>query len=338
MYKTLKTTAFFLIMVNTSSFASTYKQNTDITDQLNKDIIKGGIVNIPAGIYKINTLKSVVLKSNTNLKLDPQTTLVAIPNAEKSYQFFRVHHVKNVTISGGTLIGDKYSHLNNSGEWGMGIDIKDSQNINISNMNINQMWGDAIYLGTNYRGVPNNQIILKNIKMDDNRRQGLTIVSAKNLYASDLIISNTKGTSPANGIDIEPNDNKAFLDNLNFNNIRTMNNKGNGIQVSLTKFSNMSKKIIINLDDHKDSGSYFGLIINGINKTTTGSINVSNSNYLNNRHSNYCFTSISNNNLIVSFKNITQDKNNNFKASKFCIDYTKYKNIKIKNNSITSSN
>ncbi|WP_437118925.1 right-handed parallel beta-helix repeat-containing protein [Acinetobacter oleivorans] len=339
MYKILKKMAFFLIVVNTSSFADTYEQNTDITDQLNKDIMKGGIVSIPAGIYKIDTIKSVVLKSDTTLKLDPQTKLIAIPNAEKSYQFFKIHDVKNVTISGGTLIGDKYSHLKKSGEWGMGIDIKDSQNVNISNININQMWGDAIYLGTNYRGNPNNQISLKNVKMDDNRRQGLTIVSAKNLYANDLVISNTKGTSPANGIDIEPNDNKAFLDNLNFTNIRTMNNKGNGMQISLTKYNNTSKKVKINLNNHEDNGSYFGLIINGINKPIiSGSINVSNSDYLNSRHSNYCFTNVINNNLVINLDNITQDKKNNFKSSKFCTDYTKNQNIKIKNNFVIGSN
>lgn len=339
MYRALKIMAYFLISVNSSSFAGIYEQNTDITDQLNKDISKGGIINVPAGIYKIDTVKSIVLKSNTNLKLDSQTKLIAIPNAEKSYQFFKIHNVKNVTISGGILIGDKYSHLKKSGEWGMGIDIKDSQNINISNMNINEMWGDAIYLGTNYKGIPNDQISLKNIKMDDNRRQGLTVVSAKNLYASNLIISNTKGTSPANGIDIEPNDSMAFLQNLNFTNIKTLNNKGNGIQISLTKYNNTPKKIKINLDKHEDNGSYFGLIINGINKPIiSGNINITNSNYFNSRHSNYCFTNILNVNLVINLSNITQDKKNNFKTSKFCTDYTKNKNINIKNNFISSLN
>ncbi|MDF3346322.1 hypothetical protein, partial [Acinetobacter pittii] len=85
--------------------------------------------------------------------------------------------------------------------------------------------------------------------------------------------------------------------------------------------------------------SYFGLIINGINKPIiSGSINVSNSDYLNSRHSNYCFTNVINNNLVINLDNITQDKKNNFKSSKFCTDYTKNQNIKIKNNFVIGSN
>ncbi|MFU0502950.1 right-handed parallel beta-helix repeat-containing protein, partial [Acinetobacter baumannii] len=100
------------------------------------------------------------------------------------------------------LIGDKYSHLNKYGEWGMGIDIRDSQNIRISNMKISKMWGDAIYLGNN-NNFSNSDIVLSNIIMNDNRRQGVSVITAKNLNANNLTIKNTSGTGPASGIAIE---------------------------------------------------------------------------------------------------------------------------------------
>ncbi|MDA0625081.1 right-handed parallel beta-helix repeat-containing protein, partial [Acinetobacter baumannii] len=119
--------------------------------------------------------------------------------------------------------------LNKYGEWGMGIDIRDSQNIRISNMKISKMWGDAIYLGNN-NNFSNSDIVLSNIIMNDNRRQGVSVITAKNLNANNLTIKNTSGTGPASGIAIEPNNNKSHLENLTFKNITTENNKGAGIQ------------------------------------------------------------------------------------------------------------
>ncbi|MDC5149577.1 right-handed parallel beta-helix repeat-containing protein, partial [Acinetobacter baumannii] len=147
--KILNKYSFIIFLLYSNPVFAQFHPGSYITDELNNLIssTQNNIIYIPPGNYKIDAVKSINLKSNITIILDPKTTLSVIPNNKASYQLFRINNVRNVTISGGTLIGDKYNHLGDKGEWGMGIEIKDSQNISISNIRIDKMWGDAIYIG-----------------------------------------------------------------------------------------------------------------------------------------------------------------------------------------------
>lgn len=319
----------FLIIISSTTFADSevFQNNMDITDLINNKIKENTIVKIPAGSFKVDAEKSIVLKNNVTIEMSPETILNVIPNNKNSYQVFRIHNVKNVKISGGTIFGDKYTHLASGGEWGIGIEVKDSQNITLSNMNINKMWGDAIYIGTKGKN-NNNNIFLENIKMDDNRRQGISIISVENLYVNNVMVSNTKGAAPGSGIDIEPNNNKAILKNLNFSNIATMNNQGMGIQTTLKFYKNSKKPVNINIDNHKDYGSSFGLLVNGIDTEINGIISVTNTNYKKSKNSNLCFSSWDNSKFIVNLKKMDNDKQ--LYIGKWCKDFRKNKQIKFK--------
>lgn len=319
----------FLIIISSTTFADSevFQNNMDITDLINNKIKENTIVKIPAGSFKVDAEKSIVLKNNVTIEMSPETILNVIPNNKNSYQVFRIHNVKNVKISGGTILGDKYTHLASGGEWGMGIEVKDSQNITISNMNINKMWGDAIYIGTKGKN-NNNNIFLENIKMDDNRRQGISIISVENLYVNNVMVSNTKGAAPGSGIDIEPNNNKAILKNLNFSNITTFNNKGIGIQTTLKNYRNSLQPITIYVNKHKDTGSGFGLLINGVSSNIEGLISFNETNYKNNKHSNLCFSSWNNKNFVVNLEAMNNDKQLYLK--KWCENFRENKQIKFK--------
>lgn len=257
-----------------------YKVGADITTYLNDQLRLKLNVTVPAGNYKINADKSIVLRDNVNLTLSPKTTLTVIPSKNGNYQAFKIHNVKNVKISGGTIIGDKYNHLGNTGEWGMGIEIKDSQNISVSNMSIDKMWGDAIYIGTNGKN-STYSINLLNIKMNDNRRQGISVISVDTLIAKDIFVSNTSGTKPASGIDIEPNDGSMLVKNIQFENIMTSGNEGAGIQIGLSRYNHPSIPVSISIKNHTDIGSLYGLLIGSINPSPSGFINMNSLNYSN---------------------------------------------------------
>lgn len=301
---------------------------TDITDILNQKISSANTVVIPKGRFKIDAVKSIVLKDNVTIKLDPKTYLEVIPNKAKNYQVFRIHNVKNINISGGNLIGDKHTHLDNKGEWGMGVEIKDSQNINISNMNIDKMWGDAIYIGTHGKN-SNYNISLSNIKMNDNRRQGVSIISVEKLLANNIEISNTKGRSPMNGVDIEPNNNLNVLKNIEFNNLKSFNNVAAGFQISLHKYNESKNEISIKLNNYVDYGSRFGIKINGIITPVKGDILINNANISNSKTSNYCFQHWENNKINVNINKIQHDKKYVENQPEWCTSYDFNKNIKI---------
>lgn len=317
-----------LIAIPSFTFAK-FVENTDITDYVNSLIEQNDVVTIPNGNYDVSATKSIQLKSNTTLKLSPNTILTVIPTSSGSYRVFQIKNIKNVYLSGGKIIGDKYTHLGEKGEWGMGVEIRDSQNINISNMSIDKMWGDAIYIGTSGKNATYN-INLSNIKMNDNRRQGVTINSVDTLNANNLHISNTGGTDPANGIDIEPNNNITILKNIKISKLRTIKNKGVGFQVSLTKYNGSSEPISISLRDHVDNGSNFGFVVNGATTPIKGSIDLSKLNYRDNSFANFCFNQW-NNNIKVNVRDLNHNKKVKITKSSWCQAYTDSKFIKLQN-------
>lgn len=288
---------FFLSIGFSMSSSAKFVENTDITNYVNSLIQKNKTVTIPSGNYRVDATKSIKLKNGTQLQMSPDTKLHVIPNSKDSYRVFLIKNIKNASISGGEIIGDKYNHLSKTGEWGMGIEIRDSQNINISNISIDKMWGDAIYVGTNGKNTTYN-INLNNIEMNDNRRQGLTIISADTLNAKNIKARNTSGASPSSGIDIEPNDGSKILKNIALDRITTSNNAGPGIQIGLSRYNNSNTPISINIKNHTDIGSQYGFLMGAISKTPTGNIKMSSLNYAKSK-SPSCFNSWTNNRVKV---------------------------------------
>ncbi|ERS01378.1 hypothetical protein Q674_13120 [Acinetobacter sp. COS3] len=307
------------------------KKNTDITDILNKEIqssVSTSLLEIPSGKYLIDATKSIQVRDNLNLKLQSDTELIVIPNNQKNYSVFQIHNAENVRITGGIITGDRYTHLDTTGEWGMGIEIKDSQNIFINNMSINEMWGDAIYIGSKGKN-SNYNITLKNIKINENRRQGISIISVDTLNAEDIIISNTKGKSPMNGVDIEPNNHSNILKNINFLNLISFNNFAAGFEVSLKKYGNSKNLISINLKNYTDHGSRFGIKISNIPSKTKGYINIEKASLKNNKTSNLCFKSESQNKLRINITKLKHDKDYVKLPSAWCDSQNINKNLKI---------
>lgn len=302
-------------------------ENSDITTYLNQQLKLKSEVRIPAGSYKIDAGKSIVLPSNSSLILSPNTNLNVIPNKLGSYRVFKIKNVENVKISGGKISGDKYTHLGNTGEWGMGVEIRDSQNISISNMSIDKMWGDAIYVGTAGKNSTYN-IKLNNIRMNENRRQGISIISVKKLTGNNIHISNTRGADPASGIDIEPNNKNNILQDINFKKLHTINNAGSGFIVSLKSYSNSINPISIKLENHIDKGSNFGFVVRGNPTSNVGTIEIKNTNYKENKHSNFCFNQWDNK-VNVYLNSIKHDKQSKFKKHSWCLDYNKQNNIRL---------
>jgi nitrous oxidase accessory protein NosD len=63
--------------------------------------------------------------------------------------------------------------------------------------------GDGISVG-GHSGTPTDDLVIDNVRTDNNRRQGLSLVWATNVVITDSTFANTNGTSPECGIDIEP--------------------------------------------------------------------------------------------------------------------------------------
>ncbi len=188
----------------------------------------GGLVVIPKGTYKIDAIKTVNLKSNITLKLDSETKLFANPNGSAFYNIISIEMVENVKIIGGQIQGERYERTGTKGEWGMGIGIYGGKNVSIKDVIIKDCWGDGIYVG--YRDKPAQNVNIENVKCIGNRRQGMSITSAHNVTVVNSEFSETQGTNPQAGIDIEPNKGDT-VSQVTIKNCVFENNKLSGVQV-----------------------------------------------------------------------------------------------------------
>ena len=162
---------------------------------------------IGEGIYQVTSYKNrescLSIYSNTEIIIDGVINLT--PNGHRCYNVIEVAG-KDVSIKGkGTIVGDKETHTGDSGEWGMGINILNSENVTVSGLNIKSCWGDCVYIGGNSKNVT-----ISDCFLDDSRRQGVSITSGDDIVIKNCTITNIKGTSPEYAIDIEPNKNETI--------------------------------------------------------------------------------------------------------------------------------
>ena len=152
------------------------------------------------------------------------STIKLRDNHSTKYVLFFFSDCKQFSIKNGTLTGDANGHdyspvvykgkiENTSHQWGHGIYAEGSKGT-ISNMSINRMTGDGVYL-CSHKG--KQSIIHAIIKIDNCeisycRRNGITAASSKSLIINGTSIhhigsyDNIQGASPQAGLDLEYED------------------------------------------------------------------------------------------------------------------------------------
>ncbi|QOS90294.1 glycosyl hydrolase family 28-related protein [Peribacillus sp. JNUCC41] len=257
------------ITVNVKSFNATADDRIDDTHQIQKaidhvDTKGGGTVSFSQGVYLIDSLKSINLRDKITLKFEEGTTLKTLPNNAESYEILRIHNVKNVSILGDvTLLGEREEHKGKTGEWGIGISIRGSENVYIKNNTIQNFWGDGIYIGSTEQQNYSKNITIEKPIIKNNRRQGISVISAINLKIIDPVITNTNGTPPASGIDFEPNHPSEFLQGIKIINPTTEKNEGYGILFALSGFAGSNHPVSIEIHKTKQIRDNIGTFIPG---------------------------------------------------------------------------
>ncbi|WP_308636104.1 right-handed parallel beta-helix repeat-containing protein [Paenibacillus silvisoli] len=193
----------------------------------------GGTVVAPPGTYMIDAVTSVYLKSNVTLQIDSSATLKALGNSSTVYGVLRATTASNIRIIGGNIVGERNEHTGSTGEQGHGIYMKGVDNLLIEGVKVTNCWGDGIYLGGDLLtpNKPTSEARVINCICDNNRRQGMSITHAKNVTVEGCIFSNTNGTAPESGLDIETNTAESCTGIIVSGNIFT-GNRGNGVELS----------------------------------------------------------------------------------------------------------
>lgn len=240
----------------------------------------GGEVSLPAGTYFVDAVQSIRLKSNVVLKMTPDTILKAIPNKAEVYAVLLLADVQNVKVYGGVIHGEREDHFGSGGEWGMGIRISGSKDILIQDTVANNCWGDGFYIAASSKGVPSENVQLIDVKANNNRRQGISLISGKNIKIVRPHLTNTSGTPPAAGLDIEPNRPTDRIENIEIIDAFTAGN-AEGIVVSLQKLHGSKNPVSIRVKNHQDDGSGRGMLISSNDAVVPGILNVEDSHWRN---------------------------------------------------------
>lgn len=238
---------------------------TDDTSNINLALNSVSSVFFPVGNYQVNAVTGLIVKSNQYIKLDAKAVLQCITNSATNYNIFKIEAVSNVIIQGGSIVGDRTTHTGVTGEFGMGINILEAENITIKDMSISNCWGDGIYIGGHT--LPSKRITIDNVICDNNRRQGMSITYANAVLLKNSEFKNTNGKLPQYGIDIEPNAGEYALD-IEIQNCKTYGNAGGGLQVYGVSGNQNGLKV----DNLQSYNNALGLnLIKGTNITFTNS-------------------------------------------------------------------
>lgn len=236
------------------------KGTADYTNKLQEAINKYPVVVMPDFPVLINN-KGLFIPSNRKIYFNKNSIIIFKgPAKERLNDIVKIYNVSNIKIYNANIIGSRNEKNDQKGEWSAGICILNSSNVEINNFKIKNTWGDGIFIGSE-NGNVSSDIVVKNGFIDYARRDGISITSANNLLVDSVFISNTFGTLPMSGIQIEPSLHKEIIHNINFSNIYTYNNPG-GFVINLQSFSvknSPGKEVDIRMSNYIDEGSNYCL-------------------------------------------------------------------------------
>lgn len=194
----------------------------------------GGTVWVPSGNYSINADTSIYLKSNVILSMADGALLIADTSSHERYYVIKANNIHDAQISGGQIIGDRDYHIGTTGEWGYGIAIQGCDNVQVKSTNISNCWGDGLIVG-GANGKASANITVKGVACKNNRRQAISVFNVDGLVIDSCQLSNTNGTKPGDGIDIEPDVTTTPLvaQNISITHCDIFSNAGNGIEINV---------------------------------------------------------------------------------------------------------
>ncbi|KKM60554.1 hypothetical protein LCGC14_1540660, partial [marine sediment metagenome] len=209
------------------------KKDTIIIDYQTKPWLIGPM------IFKNIKNKVIILEKGVELKAKNG----AFKNSNDALLMFL--YCQNIKIlgNGGQISMNKEEYR--EGEWRHGISLRASENIVVKDLTVRDTGGDGIYIAGAKDKLYSENIIINNIKSLNNKRQGITIISAKGVLIENSLFAETKGIQPAAGIDIEPNNKHNIVSDIRIINCVIRDNFGPGIVIGLRKLEKESAKISI---------------------------------------------------------------------------------------------
>lgn len=121
-------------------------------------------------------------------------------------------------------------------QWRHCLALLSCRNVKVSGLRLARSGGDGIYVGRSGKKDARpgcEDIHIKDVVCDDNYRQGISVITVKNLLIENSTLQKTGGHAPMAGIDFEPNERDEFLINCVVRNCTFRGNAGYGMLFAL---------------------------------------------------------------------------------------------------------
>jgi hypothetical protein len=139
--------------------------------------------------------------------------------------------------------------LYSKAEWRAGIWLAGCTNVTLAGLTVTESGGDGLFITDLNHASPNNvnsrDIHVHDCVFTNNYRQGLSLISVVNLLVERCTFSNTNGTNPQAGVDIEPDFPSQELTNVTFRDCSYTGNAGAGFRTCLNAFNGSTKPVSI---------------------------------------------------------------------------------------------
>lgn len=226
-----------------AAFDSNY--DTVMIDNIGKDWIAGPLM--------LTRKKMVVI-------FEKGVTLLALKGAfpKKSDSFLNIIKTENIKIvgNGAAIRMNKEEYWDS--DWHAGINIIESDKIEIDNLEISNCGGDGLYIGRWGGKKSCNDIKIANCKIFNNKRHSISVICAMNLDIENCSLYNNQEKASC-GIDFEPNYSQEYLQGIRMNNCRIYGNRNTGISCFLITLDGNSPPVDITITNCKVMNNNTGI-------------------------------------------------------------------------------
>ncbi len=134
-------------------------------------------------------------------------------------------------------------------EWRMTLAIRGAKNVTVAGLTLEDSGGDGIYIDGSKERIYSEDVHLRDIVCNNHYRQGISIISTENLKVDNCSFSNTWGTPPCSGVDIEPDKSEQRIKNVVFSGCKFIDNAGDGIEIFLAHTTSESDDVTMRFEN-----------------------------------------------------------------------------------------
>ena len=224
--------------IKASSFGFDPVDSTAILQTALKSGAERIIIDKQASPWLTGMLKGV---SNVEIVFEPGAVVAAKPGAfaNRLDRLLTFRGCSNVVVRGGTLRMNRDEYRDSKrgfdGGYRHALELYGVENVTVEDMTIEESGGDGIYVNGAHH------VVIRNVTSARNARQGISVISARDLLIERCRFVDTAGTPPEAGIDLEPNGASEGLSDIVVRDCEFSGNRECGIDLALVKLNGSTR-------------------------------------------------------------------------------------------------